>query len=430
MKATMFTGFGTPYQRLIHQEMRNPLSSWVNGPSDSTLLRMDSSFNTPFRITFYGDGLFFNGSTFGGTVDRVEVVRVNFMPGQPLTTTKLADITDLPSFNMADLAATAALIELGEPDFTSSDTVDFYDILTSNAIIGSDKKDFIETAFEQTNIDIQAGAGNDVALISGGSGSVKMGAGKKDAVDFRNATESVSLDIGTGEVKFGADLITIAGGDVFFGTELNDTLTGSSDEDFIYGRGGDDRIAGLGANDRLLGDAGDDVILGGRGDDSLFGQTGDDTLKGQGDSDFVNGGQGEDRLLGGSGEDSLHGDQGNDKLFGNGGQDFIFGGTGKDFLFGNKGGDTLFGGKGNDEMTGGKGRDQFAIGLVGPSGTDTVTDFTIGQDKIKLNSQTQGDVTITKLSGDRQYHVDHALGDIFVTLTAAGMALTIDDILF
>lgn len=430
MTATMFTEFGTPYQRLIHQEMRNPFSSWVNGPSDSTLIRMDSAFNTPFRLTFHGDGLFFNGTTFGGTVDRIEVVRVDFVPGQPLTTTKLADITALPNFNIAALVADAALIQLGEPDYTQNDILSYYGSITPGKFSGSAKKDFVDAAPGLT--EIFTGKGNDVVLVGPGSHDIKMGAGKKDAVDFRNAGQGMDLDISTGFAILGADVVAVAGAKVFFGTAFDDAITGSAAIDKVFGRAGDDVIEGLGADDILHGDAGDDIIRGGKGHDVLFGDADDDILVGHGGIDNLVGGSGNDRLIGGGDTDRLLGGGQRDTLNGGKGSDDLQGGKGRDFLFGDGGRDILFGNGGNDVMTGGGAADTFMILLGdGQSGNDRITDYGIGNDKIRLEGQTEANVTVTALTGPgNQYRVAHETGGIDVTMATAALTLTIDDILF
>jgi hypothetical protein len=67
-------------------------------------------------------------------------------------------------------------------------------------------------------------------------------------------------------------------------------------------------------------------------------------------------------------------------MYGFGGNDKLIGGAAADFLFGGDGNDTLVGGAGNDTLTGGSGADQFR--LATNSGTDTITDFAHGTDKI------------------------------------------------
>ena len=70
----------------------------------------------------------------------------------------------------------------------------------------------------------------------------------------------------------------------------------------------------------------------------------------------------------------------NDVINGGGGSDHLYGGAGVDRLNGGTGRDTLDGGLGNDFLTGGAGADDFIFGLL--SGTDHITDFNPGEDRI------------------------------------------------
>ncbi|NEP62038.1 MAG: calcium-binding protein [Symploca sp. SIO2G7] len=88
--------------------------------------------------------------------------------------------------------------------------------------------------------------------------------------------------------------------------------------------------------------------------------------------DVINAGQGNDRLEGLSGDDLLRGEEGNDTLLG---------GLGDDKLVGGSGDDLLDGGTGNNTYTGGAGRDQF---MLSEESTNTITDFTSGEDQLIL----------------------------------------------
>ena len=67
----------------------------------------------------------------------------------------------------------------------------------------------------------------------------------------------------------------------------------------------------------------------------------------------------------------------------------IDGGAGADTLSGADGNDTLTGGAGNDRLTGGNGADRFRFVTTG-DGTDTITDFASGSDKILINAANFG----------------------------------------
>ena len=82
---------------------------------------------------------------------------------------------------------------------------------------------------------------------------------------------------------------------------------------------------------------------------------------------------------------ALTGTDGDDTLAGTDGDDTLDGGAGDDTLYGYGGDDTLRGGVGNDVLEGGKGADifEFAPG----DGHDTIKDFEVGVDKIRLDAE-------------------------------------------
>lgn len=91
----------------------------------------------------------------------------------------------------------------------------------------------------------------------------------------------------------------------------------------------------------------------------------------------------------------LKGSSKKDTLIGGSGKDTLNGGKGNDSLNGGAGVDTLIGGKGNDTLTGGKGKDVFVYS--NGDGKDVITDYTAGQDKIKISS---GSIRNTAYSGN------------------------------
>ncbi|BAJ03817.1 RTX toxin, putative [Shewanella violacea DSS12] len=81
------------------------------------------------------------------------------------------------------------------------------------------------------------------------------------------------------------------------------------------------------------------------------------------------------------GADIIDGGEGDDLLFGQGGNDVLIGGLGDD---------VLIGGLGDDTLTGGTGADTF-IWSAGSTGTDHITDFHLGEDKLDLSDLLQGE---------------------------------------
>ncbi|WP_146347931.1 calcium-binding protein [Phaeobacter marinintestinus] len=124
------------------------------------------------------------------------------------------------------------------------------------------------------------------------------------------------------------------------GDNTANTLVGSDDVNVIYGYNGGDTLIGLGGNDTLIGGVRDDWLEGGDDDDLLRGDLNDDTL---------------------------------------------FGGAGQD---------RMVGGKGDDVQTGGAGADVFMFRGT-DFGTDVITDFELGVDRLLLaeSVDTSSDVT-------------------------------------
>jgi hypothetical protein len=116
------------------------------------------------------------------------------------------------------------------------------------------------------------------------------------------------------------------------------------------------------------------------------------TQIGTGGNDTLTGNAGNDSLNGGNGNDTLIGNPGNDTLIGGNGSDLLFGNAGNDVLNGDNGEDTLRGGLGTDILTGGNGKDVFVF--AAGEGIDTITDFSLGSDKIGLT----GGLTFGNLS--------------------------------
>ncbi|MBD2519856.1 cadherin-like domain-containing protein [Nostoc sp. FACHB-973] len=205
-----------------------------------------------------------------------------------------------------------------------------------------------DTDIDSTGLSITgvSGASNGTAVLN------NNGTANNTADDFVSFTPTLLF---TGNASFNYTLsdgsltdtatVTVAVGLNILGTQFADSLIGSSGNDYIDGGNSND------------------TIYGGAGDDSLYGGNGSDVLYGDG---LMDGGAGNDTLNGGNGDDTLYGGGGSDRLSGGNGNDLLYGGIGSDILTGNNGNDTF----------------AFAAG----EGTDTITDFSDGNDLIGLYS--------------------------------------------
>ena len=240
--------------------------------------------------------------------------------------------------------------------------------------------DTVDPRFEQDN--------NDLAVVLDADGSSWTVSGVWEQTDPADPINGVKItdfadDLGSATVGTAVDLyFNVHSGD-FPGGEIRGQLVAIADDidDVVIGTNptegddGDDELAGLGGNDAILGLAGNDSLNGGNGNDVLDGGGDDDTLTGGNGNDMLFGSFGMDTLIGGNGDNSLDGGAGDDVLDGSRGEDIVNGGTGNDFL------------------TGGQGDDTLQFGLA--SGTDTITDFKVGNDHIQLLD----DLTLASTSG-------------------------------
>ncbi|MGB9149302.1 MAG: VCBS domain-containing protein, partial [Burkholderiales bacterium] len=265
-----------------------------------------------------------------------------------------------------------------------------------------------------------------------------------------NGTSGSNTLIGTNGNDYvnagaGADYVDAGkGDDIVDGGDGDDTILGGEGKDTLFGGRGKDWISGGNGTDKVYGGAGDDVIGGPVAGSKSASDNGGDTLYGDGYNSYADfmmangktaaGELGNDTIYGGNGADTIYGDNGDDvgaagmaggadKIFGGNGNDKIFGNGGNDELNGERGDDTISGGFGNDKITGGQGADILTGGagsdkfvfnafyeidndhdddedddddndnddreLHSDSAlchTDTITDFTRGEDKIDLTS--------------------------------------------
>jgi len=175
------------------------------------------------------------------------------------------------------------------------------------------------------------------------------------------------------------------GSDFFQTFAGTDVIAGGGGNDLIRTGGGNDSIGGGDGNDTIFSGSASDAVAGGTGDEFIYGGKADDLVDGGDGNDVLLGDRGNDTVLGGSGSDTVFGNQGNDVVSGGDGNDSLFGGKDNDSVNGGSGNDFISGDRGSDVLTGGAGSDTFYFfSSGGEYGVDTITDFTPGEDKIRL----------------------------------------------
>ena len=113
---------------------------------------------------------------------------------------------------------------------------------------------------------------------------------------------------------------------------------------------------------------------------------------------------------GGPGNDTLEGTSSDSVLVGFAGNDLLVGLAANDALVGGLGDDILRGGAGYNVLTGGAGNDEFGISA---ESRDWITDFNVGEDKIRLAGLSFDQLQVTAGTGDY-------VRDAVVTLSGVG----------
>ena len=145
---------------------------------------------------------------------------------------------------------------------------------------------------------------------------------------------------------------------------------------------------------------------------------------------LIKGGSGNDQLNGFDKNDRIYGGEGADTLEGRDGDDVLDGGAGTDALTGGEGNDVLDGGAGTDTLTGGEGNDWFTLHqgvLTSDSTLDVVTDFTRGEDKIKVDASGGDSGTLAELKATLQTRI---VGEHRVTPTATNDVAVTDTVIY
>ena len=282
---------------------------------------------------------------------------------------------------------------------------------------GTKNADTIEIA--ASNLTIKAGKGND---------KITLTKGKKNTVYGEAGNDTFTVNGGSGNNLYGG-----AGNDVFV---IGKNSTGKAVvKDFSIKKGNTDSVKITGGAVKSIGVSGSNVIVEGGKNAALTLQnaksktfTVTDTL-----GSYTVSGSKVKLALNKSYKGTLSAasfittvDARNDAngiaIKGNGKNNTIYGGSGANTIYGYGGNDTLNGGAGNDilyggadtdKLTGGKGKDTFVY--ANGDGKDTITDYTAGQDTLKISSGSIGKTALANSNKD----VVFTVGSGTVTLTGA-----------
>jgi Ca2+-binding RTX toxin-like protein len=280
--------------------------------------------------------------------------------------------------------------------------------------------------------DVLDGRAGDDTLIGGAGADFLDGGASTDTVDYSASGAGVNVDLGlgTGSGAGGdAEGDTLIAIEDVVGSAFDDVIQGGNGHNLLLGGDGDDALSGRGGNDILVGGAGADILDGGGGSDladyqeSAAGVT-IDLAGGTG-----SGGDAEGDIL--FNIKDVAGSDFDDLLTGNKNENELSGGAGDDVLVGGAGNDVLDGGPGNDILKGGTGQDTFVFESGTGTDSDSITDFTGGEDVIDLTAYgltSTADLTITNDGGNAVIKLPG--GDSVTLLATDETALTDADFVF
>ncbi len=241
---------------------------------------------------------------------------------------------------------------------------------------------------------MEGGSGNDIYVVDNESDTITELAGA--GTDLVEASTSYTLGLHI-------ENLTLIGGSVGTGNELNNVVRGNSQNNILYGLGGNDQLRGESGNDFLDGGAGADIMTGGADHDTYIVDNAGDVvteLAGEGidrvesSINYALGANVEHLTLTGSAVVGTGNELAN-TIRGNAEDNSLSGGAGGDTLDGNVGDDRLDGGTGVDVMSGGVGNDTYfvddsrdVVTELADEGVDLVessADYVIGANVEHLN---------------------------------------------
>jgi Ca2+-binding RTX toxin-like protein len=261
------------------------------------------------------------------------------------------------------------------------------------------------------NDELQGGSGNDVFIIdadidSGLDSITEFANDGTDTIDFRTSSTAINIDLtatATQTLATGVQLaaVSLENLENIYGGSGNDTIAGNALNNYFIGGVGNDSITGGLGSDRYVIDADTDL-----GSDRIveIAAGGTDALDFSGTTtkaitlnlasvanQLV--ATGVNVIMPTVAIENAYGGYLNDNFTGNSLNNYFIGGAGND---------TLTGSAGNDYLTGSAGNDTFhfsGIALTGVNtvatvlGTDTISDFAVGVDKILLSKATFTGIT-------------------------------------
>lgn len=304
------------------------------------------------------------------------------------------------------------------PTGTPDDDI-LYGTSLSDNIDGMDGNDTIDGGGGRDSL--FGGLGNDTLIIDSADDHVDGGSGSDTlVVDFSPDNINLESYIDVENLILTGDIAINAYGK----NDVDNYMRGNDGNGGRFSGGsGNDTLESGGGTLVMEGGAGDDVYLVHNDGDEAFEQFGNGTDTVYADANFSSSGsQIEYVILIGDGDINarvesvfgaltLTGNSGNNTLISSFGNDLLIGGEGNDVLAGSTGADTLTGGDGNDTF-------KFLENASGDA-TDTIADFSGGDDKIDIHELIYGYDPLSMALEDF-VNVSESSGDTIISIDTSG----------
>ena len=277
---------------------------------------------------------------------------------------------------------------------------------------GSDGDDTLNGGFGDDTL--IGGRGNDHFIVLKGNDEISDYDILNDSLEIGEKSKAKLILNEPGAYDFSSESIINSGTLEVIATGANGyEINGTSGSDILRGSSGNDSLSGSDGSDLIDGKGGDDVLIGGEGADDFKVTSGADRIKDYtldtdkividlGASAHIEGVDGQvisflsDSIINNGQLIFFAEGQDNFSITGTNGIDALYGNGGNDQVSGEDGDDLLDGGLGDDLLSGGTGRDLFLI----TSGSDTILDFRLQEDSVRILPNAQVIVNLEEAIGD------------------------------
>ena len=379
-----------------------------------------------------------SGYTVSGTAAQVSAALANvlFTPGanQPAATVAFATLVDgggVATLVSTDVAGSVLQVSsVGEVAMAGSGADTLYASAANTVLMAGPGPDTL-VGYAGGASTLIGGPGGDLFYGLGGPVVIQGGSGH-DLIDVTSGPSTITSGTGGSLIAPGPGNAVIVGmgPDTIFAGGGADSITAAANS--LVGLGGGSDTLAAGTGDVVIGGAGaasvtmtgvGGLFFAGSGTATFLGGSGSSTVVGGSGTDFVSGGAGGglfgagaaggsvltagqqrsvllgrasgDRLVAvGSGGDVLAAGAGNESLVGAGssGADVFYAGSGADVITLGSGADMVFAGSGSASVSGGSGAELYGVVNGQAGGTEVISGFKLGVDRLVLGKFGAGEV--------------------------------------